>query len=655
MTESNLCSGSTIPFRGETPTTAGMHLCSIRINAYSFSNAVKRMVFIFNLANTGDIIIPILFMKLFFVFLVLGTLLCANAFSQSIKVGNVQSFSSLGPGSGRNSAEGGSVVIPPGLKSECPNGRILISRDFDRPPNTGAVVYRDLDKPSSAEQNATFDNPGIPGWVGNDHDLILMPNGDVLYVSAATTKDPLNPKPWWFDSTFRDGFGPGARSLIVTWRSKDAGKTFQYVSKYDPATVEGGIPAYPQFRKDSSSNIIPSPKWDMGGTDGPLTVVNPGTEQLYMTNMVVGYNPKYNSVLKMQVPDEKSYVGKTVLLTSTAGDQWKSLGMIPGAYWRLGMVPFTDNNKLSSVIFAPSFDNIVFTGIKDENGKFIFSEASRPAGDPFGWTDDWGKGKKENQILDQRIWANIWSNTVISRCPGDDVTALMVYPSTQNGIHGCSMYFYDQTHDQFQGADPILPQGNSVNDCIFHPTIIDTKTGPLLLYWYDMNSKTLKAKIRGRIITGVNDYSPDFDISTQNNIGYSFDLKTLKPNGKVDNRVDTLNWYGDYHTADGFIDQDTQNSNKDSATAHFFPRWVQPDYTFRYTEITYRYKKPSKIINPRLPNIKVQIWPRPIHPWERPSVKTSLDKLPNAKMRLQIEEIEIGEKKIKTINMERRQ
>jgi hypothetical protein len=67
--------------------------------------------------------------------------------------------------------------------------------------------------------------PGIgPDKFGtNDHNLVSLANGDLIFSTGAFSKkhvDPF-PKPGWFDYTYRGEFGPGARTVLLTWRSTD--------------------------------------------------------------------------------------------------------------------------------------------------------------------------------------------------------------------------------------------------------------------------------------------------------------------------------------------------------------------------------------------------------------------------------------------------
>src|SRR4051812_49121004 len=124
-----------------------------------------------------------------------------------------------------------STVVAPGLKKECPNGRFLVSNDFvvrDSPPanpTKGMVRGRDLDNPDGPIIESEFE--AVPAAefrrLGQDHDLVALSNGDVLLVDATMSRVPIYPKPQWFDVAFRDlqngtFFGPGARTVVLTWR-----------------------------------------------------------------------------------------------------------------------------------------------------------------------------------------------------------------------------------------------------------------------------------------------------------------------------------------------------------------------------------------------------------------------------------------------------
>jgi hypothetical protein len=156
--------------------------------------------------------------------------------------------------------EAQSTVIAPGRNTQCPQGRVLVSVDLRRPPDKGLVLGRDIGNASDAPIEATFDAPPDSRdyrFGTNDHDLVSLENGDVLYVTGAFSRATLYPKPAWFDVSYRGDFGPGARSNVMVWRSTDCGRTFHYLSEFDPARVEDGSCALPQHQRDANGNIAP--------------------------------------------------------------------------------------------------------------------------------------------------------------------------------------------------------------------------------------------------------------------------------------------------------------------------------------------------------------------------------------------------------------
>ena len=248
-----------------------------------------------------------------------------------------------------NAGEIQSTVIPP--STLYPRGCVLISDDFLHPPAIGTVIRFDLRNPTLALRS-NFDN--VPNswdykFGTSDHDLVTMPNGDVLFITGAFSKRPLSPKPAWFDSTFRDNFGPGARTVVLTWRSTDGGANFQFLSEFDPATVGDGFAAYPQLRSDNSTT-----RWDMGGSDGQYAKLLSGTDKVYMTFGVVGYNPKESTGKFILDPGKK--IEKTLLLSSTGATSWTLEGIMEGHMWRADMVPVKEKQG-SHMAFSGFFKN----------------------------------------------------------------------------------------------------------------------------------------------------------------------------------------------------------------------------------------------------------------------------------------------------------
>jgi hypothetical protein len=201
---------------------------------------------------------------------------CSSAFAQSVVVLDERSFP-IGAG------ETQSTIVRPG-HPQCAGGRVLVSNDWVRPHATkGIVVYRDLNEPATAMHESTFDvmpDKDDYQFGTNDHDLVSLPNGDVLYMSGAFSKTKVAPEPAWWKSAYRWSFGPGARSVLLVWRSTDCGKTFQYQSNmaFDPAVVSDGSCALPQrprtFRHDSTGSanlVVPFAAFTAAGGDEEWT------------------------------------------------------------------------------------------------------------------------------------------------------------------------------------------------------------------------------------------------------------------------------------------------------------------------------------------------------------------------------------------------
>jgi hypothetical protein len=196
-----------------------------------------------------------------------------------------------------------STVVAPGLKPECPNGRFLVTNDYSigwgnaQAPAAGMVRGRDLNTPDGTIVMSALDAPPVAEHrrLGFDHDLLALANGDVLLVDATMSKVPLFPRPAWFEYAYRDLgnnnlFGPGARTVVLTWRSTDCGQTFHFASEFDTARHADGSCALPQQPARTTLPGTPErPVWDMGGSDGQLARLDPRTNRIYLTHQCVGY------------------------------------------------------------------------------------------------------------------------------------------------------------------------------------------------------------------------------------------------------------------------------------------------------------------------------------------------------------------------------
>lgn len=498
------------------------------------------------------------------------------------------------------SGEAQSTVIPPGKKAECPNGRFLVTRDGLRPPTQptapdqqpppGPVVSRNLETPDGPPIVSVFEpvpNGQYYLFGTNDHDLVSLSNGDVLYITGAFSRMPLTPKPAWFDTAYRGNFGPGARTVVLTWRSTDGGKTFHFVSEIDPARVADGSGALPQFPRLTTPPGSPDkPAFDMGGTDGQLVRVDLATGRLYLTFQCVGF--KQDVSQKQHFELSPTRLNKTLVMASLdSGSTWTNLGFLAMMYWRLGVVP----GEAGELTFGAS-TGFVF-GRQNNLGGYDFDQTLLPA--PNG---DWGfDGKtfynnpkinhnpKLQPFQNKYIYANIWAHTVVAR-GGSARRLLLTFPATitdKQGrtSHGYRLFFFDRATKQFAEGEPILPQNRTVDNFLIHLVAIDLGTGPVLLYWYDVNADTQRAMIQGRVVYENGTVSDDFAISRAGGEQRTWPL--AQGQGPY--------WYGDYLTAGGFTTRGVMRMS------HFYPMWVEPDRTIRYTHVLVRH--PLLFVSPQ--------------------------------------------------------
>jgi hypothetical protein len=534
----------------------------------------------------------------------------AAASAQNVSVADVMTIAG-------GAGEAQSTVVPPGKKSQCNEGRFLVSNDGVRPPNS-VVSGRDLDKTAGALIASKFDMGALGAnfntdasksnyYFGtNDHDLVTLSNGDVLYITGAFTRMPMNPnvrrlslpggeptitpkEPAWFKDTFRAGvcnwdaaagkcnsydFGPNARSTVLVFRSTDCGENFTYVSEMDPVHFGGGTCALPQFRRNPDNTPITSKPWDMGGTDGQLIKVDPANDRIYLAFQCVGYNPSTRQGPEFVLnPNDK--INKTlVMLSDTAGSSWKTLGYVDQAQWRFGVVPLTGDE------LTFGFSSSVLTGMKNPStGKYTFDSTgvAAPAGQ-FNWMG-WWDFKGTSVPLTQSN-GNVFGIPILARAPGSK-SVVLAFPDTFTGGYGYRVFFYDRANKTLAEGSPILPAAGGASSIAFHLAAADSGTGPILLYWTDLNTATKKITVRGRLITGVGESSEDFTISRVNGADYNFALTGSK-------------WFGDYHTASALVRKTGQVLGQgkftvDMRTTRFdyYPMWVEPDNNVHYTRVEY--------------------------------------------------------------------
>jgi len=474
--------------------------------------------------------------------------------------------------------EAQSTIVPPSMNASCPAGRFLVSDDLRRPPTTGLVEGRDINNPNAPVINATFDPPADAQhytFLTNDHDLVVLDNGDVLYLTGAGSKAPLIPKPAWFDVTYRNTFGPGARSVLLTWRSTNCGQTFHYVSEFDPARVSDGSCALPQFpRLTTTPGSADKPVFDMGGSDGQLVQVDPGTGRVYLTFQCVGYTQDTTPGIG-HFELTHVHVNKTLVATSgDEGSSWTLSGVIGVASWRFGVTPLADGG----LALATGLSNSIYLGARNGNGSYAFDASGVPAPGTAGWDKQLFYNNQNLSVFTKAkvglIKANVWAATVVARIPGGD-KVLLAFPATitdgpQRTGHGYRLFFFDRDTGAYTEADPILPADNTLNSFVMHlVAVAPIRSGPVLLYWYDVTGGAKTATVRGRLISSDAAHSPDFAISRSAGGARVW---------SIDHHPQY--WYGDYWTAGAWC-----APISDTLSCDYYPMWVEPDGTIRYTRV----------------------------------------------------------------------
>lgn len=512
---------------------------------------------------------------------------------------------------GGNPGEVQSTVVPPKKKDQCPNGRLLASNDQYKSP--GRVYRFDFDEIVAA--NAYAIPQAIPGpssvseIASNDHDLVTLNNGDVLLLKMGRTIASLNPKPGWFDYTYKissdrsSTWGPGARSILYVWRSEDCGESFSLRSSIDTALMNDGYgatsdgsaggPQYWEGPVTSSPGSAQQPIWQMGGTDGPLAKVDRATNKVFYSIGIVGdkrdttqsgyhlYNDKINRA--------------TVALSADRGETWSDAITLPFRGWRLEVVPIRNNRvaflsgggwacgarsatnecwRIHLKDLGPSRSSTV------DPGTDLYIPRINP------WTNISNKkdpGRMNVNGTDVLVWKK-QNQAVLARSPSSNGVILAVPEMMPGqGGYGYGLYFVDAAgnYTPMQKVAPMVANGKGV---IFHLAAIDLGVGPVMLYWYDINAAEQKIQVRGRLITADSAYTSDFPVSLP------FDAPT------------TSTWFGDYQMSGGHarnLRQLTQVGQQRVAisnppTFEYFPVWKQPDGEIHFGQVVY--EKPSQAI-----------------------------------------------------------
>ncbi len=317
----------------------------------------------------------------------------------------------------------------------------------------------------------------------------------------------------------------------------------------DPAQMGDGSCANPQGSLDSNGN------YNMGGSDGQLVKVDPANDRIYLTFQCVGNYFTTDNSGKITLTTK---LNKTLLaVSSNQGASWQSMGFIDLPGWRFGILPMTGRLAFgvsNNIIFGtPSFKQYAFSDAHPLTGQY----------GGFNWNPTTHNFK---QSPDRYISSYVWANTVIARA-GESNDIMFAFPTIigtgSTAANGYSVFFYDPQNARKVEIPAVTPLTHSPSNFLMFFTAIDLGSGPVLLYWMDVNTSTHKARIRGRVIINTGQYSSDFDISND------IDL-TLAPTA---NNIDTppAFFYGDYHTASGYT---SISGNNKIAFYRFYPFWV---------------------------------------------------------------------------------
>ena len=479
-------------------------------------------------------------------------------------------FSSLPPG------EAQSTVVAPGLKSQCSAGRFVFTNDQWRPPSANAVRLRDLTGPNNTITSSAFGS--IPLAAGtflfgtNDHDVLTMPNGDVILVWGVHLASPLNPKPAWFDvTTFNPAtptqFGPGVRRGSMVFKSVDCGQTFQYMATLDPATIADGSCALPKG----------GPPWyKNGGSDGQLAMVDAAANRLVLMFPCVGFKPDSS---KSGFALSATALDKTMVMTSAnEGAAWSFVGWDQRDGWRYQVVPLPQD------VLATAIGDMLYFGKKLANGTYQFEVSPTiPQPPQGGWTNPWILNNPLLNGASKVIQVNVAASTVMTRSPDGANRLVLAFYDTVRGadnklVRGFRVTFYDATSKQFAEIAPIEPVNRTTNSFIMHLGAVDPGSGPILLYWTDVDAENKRGVVRGRLIVSASEFTNDFPLSR-----HLVSVDPTQAPSVSTSRYFQLGtayyWYGDYQTAFGYI------SGAASDSVHYFPMWVEPDKTVRYIHV----------------------------------------------------------------------
>ena len=205
---------------------------------------------------------------------------------------------------------------------------------------------------------------------------------------------------------------------------------------------------------------------------------------------------------------------------------------------------------------------------------------------------------------------------------GDSQGLLLAFPTIVTEgkagkvrTNGYSVFFYDpQDSGTFSEIKAISPLTESPENYVMDVTAIDIGSGPVLLYWMDVNTVSHRAKMRGRIIVSLGHYSSDFDITDETDL-------TVAANGYAQN-TKTEYFYGDYHTASGYVQQRGPALARKNIY-HFYPLWVDRANGSSYAVVTVSEDAP--LLDGQLPPLEPQLFSVAPQEWKYPPPTVDLN------------------------------
>jgi hypothetical protein len=330
----------------------------------------------------------------------------------------------------------------------------------------------------------------------------------------------------------------------------------------------------------------------MGGTDGPLARVDPDTGRVFATVRIVGNRPLTDRpfILKDKTGYQVKINRTLVLMSADDGTTWQRVGLLAYNAWRLDVVP-RKNNRLAFAHYGFNIStNIGHAFVNTDYlvgfiPQYAYYPAVTPQQEGYG-PNGWNQSLCDHLILytggncltnsNDFIKMNLMDGAVLTRSPNSQNLLIAYMDTLDNAMgDGFRLYVYDE-QSSWTELPPIAPQTPDINNFVFHVTPVDAGLGPILYYWYDVNTITQEAMIRGRIVNGESNWTDDFAVSRSYFGPRSFDVMTGQ------------RFYGDYHTAGGYVVRNGPNGDWSFHTYHYYPVWLEPDGNVRFAHVKFQ-------------------------------------------------------------------